>query len=80
MKSPVFYYFSRFPPPTNRRFKGGGGNKMVVGTVMKAKVGELEGYVRYFFNRIMRSCFTGVLGVFNFNKMILVIFEYWFEK
>ena len=45
---------------------------MVVGTVAKAKVGELEGYVRYFFNRIMRSYFTGVLGVFAFNKMILV--------
>ena len=53
---------------------------MVVGTVVKAKVGELEGYVRYFFNRIMRSYFTGVLGVFAFNKMILVRFEDVFEK
>ena len=53
----VFYEYSL---PTKRKLKGGG-NKMVVGTVVKSKIGDLEEEVRAGNSRRMRKEFTGVV-------------------
>ena len=51
---------SRGPLPTEQKLKGGG-NKIVVGTVVKAKIGELEEEVRVGSARRMRKDLTGVV-------------------
>ena len=46
--------------PTERKLKGRG-NNIVVGTVVKAKIGELEEEVRVGSSRSMRKELTGVV-------------------
>ena len=54
-------------PPTHRKNKRGG-YKIVVGAVVKAKIGGLEEEVRAGFSRMMRKDFTGVFqGVYGKN-------------
>ena len=48
------------PLPTERKSKGRGDN-IVVGTVVKAKIGELEEEVRVGSSRRMRKDFTGAV-------------------
>ena len=60
MKSPLFTYSCQSFTPIQRRF-GGRGNKIMTGTVVKAKVGELEDEVREGFFKRMRKYLTGML-------------------
>ena len=50
---------SQGPLPTDRKLKGRG-NKIVVGTVVKAKIGEFEEEVRVVSSRMMRKEMTCV--------------------
>ena len=54
----IFYYQASFP--TQKKLKGSG-NKIVVGTVVKSKIGELEEEVRAGSSRSMRKELTGVV-------------------
>ena len=54
----------------------GRGNNILVGTVVKAKVGELEEEVREGFLRILRKELTGVVQVVSGKKRLLVRFKY----
>ena len=51
-----------------------GGGKIVLGTVVKAKVGELEEEVREEFSRRLRKELTGVVQGFSSKKRLLVSF------
>ena len=51
---------SQGPLPTEQKLKGRG-NKIVVGTVVKAKIGKLEEEVRVVISRRMRKELTGVV-------------------
>ena len=51
---------SQGPLPTEQKLKGRG-NRIVVGTVVKAKTGELEEEVRVGSSRRMRKELTGVV-------------------
>ena len=51
------YYFL-YRPPTRRRFKGRSGNKIVVGTLAKEKLGDLEEETREEFSRRLRNELT----------------------
>ena len=62
------------PLPTKRKSKGRG-NKIVVGTVVKAKIGELEEEVRAGSSIRMGKYFTGVSQVFSWKKRFLVRFQ-----
>ena len=59
---------------------GGGGNKIMVGAVVKAKVGELEDEVREVFYRRTGKELTGVVQGVSGERRLLVRFHYGFEK
>ena len=61
-----------FPQSQNRK---GGGNKIVVGTVVKAKIGELEEEVRRGSSRRMRKELTGVVQCLSDRRSFLVSFK-----
>ena len=46
MTTSNFIASSQASLPTQQKYRGGGGDKIVVGTVVKAKIGELEEEVR----------------------------------
>ena len=52
---------SHFPPPHTSEVQVGGGGKILVGTVVKAKLGELEEEVREWFLRQLRKELSGVV-------------------
>ena len=54
----------------------GRGNKIVVGTVVKAKTGELEEEVRVVSARRMRKELTGVVQDISGKRRFLVRFHY----
>ena len=62
---------SQGPLPTERKLKGRG-NKIVVGTVVKAKIGELEEEVRVCISRRMRKELTGVVQGVSGRRRFLV--------
>ena len=62
---------SQGPLPTERKLKGSG-NKIVVGTVVKAKTGELEEEVRVGSARRMRKELTGVVQAISGKRRFLV--------
>ena len=47
---------------------------------MKAKLGELEVDVSEVFSRRLRKEFTGVVQVFSGKRILLVRFQYGYEK
>ena len=53
----------------------GGGNKIVVGTVVKSKIGELEEEVRAGSSGRMRKYLTGLVQGISDKKMFLVRFQ-----
>ena len=53
----------------------GRGNKIVVGTVVKAKIGELEEEVRVGSSRRIRKEFTGVVQAILEKRRFLVRFH-----
>ena len=61
---------SQGPLPIERKLKGRG-NKIVVGTLVKAKIGELEEEVRVGSGTSMRKEFTGVVQVIFGEKEFL---------
>ena len=65
---------SRGPLPTERKLKGRG-NKILVGTVLKAKIGELEEEVRVDSSRKMRKELTGVVQGVSGRRRFLVRFH-----
>ena len=64
-------------PLTNRMCGGGG---VLVGTVVKEKVGELEDEVREVFSRRMRMDLTGVVQRVSGKRRFLAIFQDWCDK
>ena len=58
----------------------GRGNKIVVGTVVKAKMCELEEEVRLGSSRRMRKDFTGVVQGVSGRRRFLVRFQNWCEN
>ena len=73
----IVYY--QVPLPTERKLKGRG-NKIVVGTVVKAKIGELEEEVRVGSARRMRKELTGVVQAISGKRRFLVRFHDGCEK
>ena len=65
---------SQFPLPIERKLKGRGDN-IVVGTVVKAKSGELEEEVRAVSSRRTRKEFTGVVQGVSGRRRFLVSFQ-----
>ena len=65
---------SQGPLPTEQKSKGKG-NKIVVGTVVKAKIGELEEEVRVGSSRRMRKELTGVVQGVLGRRRFLVRFQ-----
>ena len=65
---------SQGPLPTERISKGRG-NKIVVGTAIKAKIGELEEEVRVGSTRRMRKELTGVVKAISGKRKFLVRFH-----
>ena len=74
---PTADYDTTFPPQTK---KCGRGNKIMVGMVVNAKVGELEEEIREEFLRRLRKDITGVVQVFWGKRMYLVRFQYGLDK
>ena len=70
---------SQGPLPTERKLKGGG-NKIVVGTVVKAKIWELEEEVRVGSARRMRKELNGVVQAISGKRKFLVRFHDGCEK
>ena len=69
-----FYCFlSSFPSNTSKIV--GQGNKIVVGTVVKAKIGELEEEVRAGISMIMRKELTVVVQGVSGRRMFLLRFQ-----
>ena len=58
----------------------GRGNKIVVGTVVKAKIGNLEEKVRVGSSRRMRKELTGVVQGVSGRRRFLVRFHNWCKK
>ena len=58
----------------------GRGNKIVVGTVVKEKIGELEEEVRARFPRKMKKELTILVQGISGKKMFLVRFQYGWKK
>ena len=58
----------------------GRGNKILVGTVMKAKISELEDELKESFLRRMRKEFIGVVQGFYFKRRFFVKFQDGCEK
>ena len=50
-------------PPLHRSSKGRGGNNIVVGTVVKSKLGELEEDIKEEFCRCLRKDLIGALVI-----------------
>ena len=65
---------SQGPLPTERKSKGRG-NKIMVGTVVKAKNGELEEEVRVGSSRRMRKELTGVVQSVSGKRRFLARFQ-----
>ena len=64
----------------NQRFRGGGGVNILVGTIVKYKVGELEEELREGFFMQFRKELTGVVQRFSGNKRFLVKLQDGSEK
>ena len=62
MESPVVYFSSWSPPPTQIRFKGRGENNIMLGAVVKEKMGRLEENIREVFIRILMKGFNVMVG------------------
>ena len=75
----IVIYSSNYSPYTHRRCKGRGG-KIPVGTVMKGKLGELEGEFKEIFTRWMRKYLTSVIQGVSVNRRLLVRFYDGCEK
>ena len=60
--------------PTQQKSKGRG-NKIVVGTVVKSKIGELEEEIRAGNSRRMRKELTGVVKGVSGRRRFLVMFK-----
>ena len=58
----------------------GWGNKILVGVVVKTKLGELEEEVREVFLRRSRKELTGVVQEVSEKKRLLVMFQYGCEN
>ena len=65
--------------PTHRKLKGRG-NKIVVGTVIKSKIGELEEEVRAGSSRRMRKELNGVVKGVSGSRRFFVRFQNGCEK
>ena len=61
--------------PIQRKLKGGGGGKIVVGTVLKAKIGELEEDVRAVSSRRMWKYLSGGVQGVSGKKRLLARFQ-----
>ena len=65
---------SQYTLPTERKYKCRG-NKIVVGTAVKAKIGELEEEVRVGSARRMRKKLTGVVQAISGKRSFFVRFH-----
>ena len=70
---------SQAPLPTEQKLKGRGDN-ILEGTVVKAKIGELEEEVRASSSRIIRKEFTGVVQGVSGMRSFLVRFQNGYEN
>ena len=75
MNDYIFNASYMYSPPTQRRCRGRG-NKIAVGKVVKAKVGELEEEVREGFSRRLRNDLTVFFQGLSGKKRFLVRFQY----
>ena len=71
MNTSMFTASSKSYPPHTVKIEGGGGNKIVVGTVVKANIGELEEELRERFSIRMRKELTGVVQIVFGKKRLL---------
>ena len=62
-------------PPTEKRCRGGGGVGIMVGTVDKANVGELEEDIRERFSNRLRKELTGVFQGLSGKKRFCMGFQ-----
>ena len=74
---PTADYNTTCTPKTKKR---GGGNKIMVGTVVKAKLGELEEDIREGFSRRLRKEMTGVVHEVVRKRRYLEGFQDGLEK
>ena len=74
---PTAYFATTCPTQTKTRYKG---NKIIVGTVVKAKVGELEEEIGEGFSRRLRKEMTGVVQEVVGKRRYLVRSQYGLEK
>ena len=79
MNPSIVTYSYKYSPHTYRRFICRGGNIMV-GTVMKANIGELEDEVRRLFSRSLRKQLKYVVQVVSGKMRLLVRFKYGCDK
>ena len=70
--SVTYYYESS---ASTQRSCSGRRNKILVGSGVKAKLGELENEVKENISRRMRKELTGVLDAVSGNRMFLVRFQ-----
>ena len=70
----IFSYQSSLPIERNSK---GRGDKIMVGAVVKAKIGELEEEVRAGNSRRMRKEFTGVVQGVSMRSRFFVRFQNW---
>ena len=73
-------YYQSTPLDTAEVQGGGGGTKILVGTVVKANVGDLEEEVRDGFSRPLRKELTGVVQGVYWKKKFLVRLQDGCEK
>ena len=74
MTTSNFIVSSQDTLPTQKKMRGRG-NKIVVGAVVKAKIGELEEEVRAGSSGRMRKYLTGLVQGISDKKMFLVRFH-----
>ena len=74
MTTSNFIVSTQGPLPTERKLKGRG-NKIVVGTVVKSKIGELEEEVRVGGSRRTRKALTSVVQGVSGRRSLLVRFQ-----
>ena len=77
MNPSVVSNFSHYYPKTQRGGVGGDVG-VLLGTVVKAKLGELEDEVREGFFRRMRNYLNGVVQGVSGKRRFLVRFQDWF--
>ena len=65
--------------PTHMKNRGRG-NKIMVGTVVKAKVGDLEEEIGEGFSRRLRKEMTGVVQEVVGKRSYSARFQYWLDK